>query len=158
MPVFLKLDPNGGTQLIGAIVPNATRFNDGVITKEMFAQLQALIDNGGAATWNVVATQVGGDTYNAAANDYVPCDATLGNVGVVLPDATTCKGKRVAVKDAAGGNTSPAIKVTTTGGQTIDGQSSLTLTVVSNGNNFAEVQFTSDGANWLVGAAYAGHV
>lgn len=136
------------------VIPDAGLNSPGVVTLQQILTLLG----GGAGVWNVTATQVGGDTFLAAAGDYVPCDGNLGNVGVVLPDATTCKGAKVAVKDAAGGNVSANIKITTTGGQTIDGLASLQLSVVSGGNNFAEVQFVSNGANWYVGPAYAGHI
>lgn len=132
-------------------IPDAGEDSSGVVT---LAQVKAAAGGGG---WNVVDLQVGSDTYDASPNDFVPCDATGGNVGVVLPDATTCKGQSVAVKDAAGGNSSPGIKITTVDGQTIDGESSLTMSAISGGNDFSSVEIVSDGANWLVGAAYGGH-
>jgi hypothetical protein len=155
MPVTVKIDPNP-TRQQAYIIPDATTKSDGVMTKEMAAKLAAIPDDGGGNKWNVVAVQVGGDTYSAQPNDYVPVDATGGNVSVVLPDATTCKGQSVALKDVAGGNVSAGIKLNTVDGQTIDGAASLTLSTISGGNNFAEVQVVSDGANWLVGPVYAG--
>ena len=161
MPVFLKIDPNGATQTLGALIPDATPLQDGVMTKEQAQQLANLVNGGGggAMKWNVTATQVGGDTFNAAANDFVPCNAGVGNVGVVLPTAIGISGKMVEVKDVGGGNTSPAIKVTTTGGQTIDGAAvpfGVTLNQYSGGDNFCGVVFVSDGANWFVAYYYVG--
>jgi len=162
MPVFLKIDPNGGTQVLGANIPDATTINDGVMTKLQAQQLATLVaggGGGGAMMWNIVDEQVGGDTYSAAANDFVPTDASEGNVGVVLPDATTCKGKLVAVKDAVGGSVSVGIKVTTTDSQTIDGTFyafGLSLSTINRGNDFSAVVFVSNGANWLIAYTYLG--
>jgi hypothetical protein len=160
MPVFLKIDPNGATQVLGAIVPDATPTQDGVMTKVQAQQLATLVSGGGSAmVWTVQPVQVGGDTFNAAANDFVPCDANAGNVGVVLPTAVGIRGKLVEVKDAAGGDVSPSIKITTTDSQTIDGQDvslGIGLNQYSGGNNFCGVVFVSDGANWLVAYFYAG--
>ena len=161
MPVFLRIDPNGATQVLGAIVPDATLTQDGVMTKVQAQQLANLVSGGGAAAmkWNITATQVGGDTFNAAANDFVPVDATGGNVGVVLPTAVGISGKMVEVKDVGGANSSPGVKITTTDGQTIDGQAvpfGVALNTYSGGNNFTGVVFVSDGANWLVAYYYVG--
>jgi hypothetical protein len=161
MPVFLKIDPNGATQVLGALIPDATPTQDGVMTKVQAQQLANLVNGvGGAMKWNVTATQVGGDTFNAAANDLVPCNASGGgNVGVVLPTAVGIGGKMVEVKDVGGGATSNNIKITTTDGQTIDGVSvpfGITLNTYSGGNNFCGVAFVSDGANWLVAYYYVG--
>ena len=111
-------------------------------------------NSGGALIWNITPVQEGGDTYIASPNDFVRCDATLGNVGVVLPDAITCEGESIAVKDWAGIN-SVNIKITTAGGF-IDGSSTLNFNTITSGNNFGMCTLVSDGSNWMVGGSYAG--
>jgi hypothetical protein len=163
MPVFLKIDPNGATQVLGALIPDATPTQDGVMTKVQAQQLANLVNGGGSAAmkWTVQPTQVAGDTFNASANDFVPCNAVGGppQTGVVLPTAVGIKGKMVEVKDVGGGNSAPDIKITTTDGQTIDGQAvpfGLTLDQITGGNNFSGVVFLSNGSDWLIAYYYLG--
>lgn len=109
--------------------------------------------------WNVTSILVGGDTYNANVWDLVRVDGTddgYGNVGVVLPDAPVSRGQSIKVKNVGAGNTSGNVKITTSGGQSIDGNSFLFLNSFGGTNSYIAVTFTSDGANWMVTDYFVG--
>jgi hypothetical protein len=68
---------------------------------------------------------------------------------VNLPDATTCKGKAITVKDGAGGAGAHNITLDGNGSQTIDGSATKALT-----SNYSSIQIKSDGTNWVtIGSA-----
>jgi hypothetical protein len=78
-----------------------------------------------------------------ATDDFVFADATLGGFTVTLPTAVGITGRGYSVKKA---DTSVNIvTVATTGGQTIDGSASVTITVPE-----TSLLFISNGANWFI--------
>jgi hypothetical protein len=114
------------------------------------------------SAWNVTPEQTPPDTWNAEPGDYVVFNAqTAGYMGVVLPDATTCKGQSVIIKDASfPRGAADSIKVNTVNGQTIDGESTTSppwkLSKLVGTNSGGMVQFMSDGANWIIALYYNG--
>jgi len=155
MPVFLKIDPNGGTQVLGANIPDATTINDGVMTKLQAQQLATLVagggGSGGAGTWNVTDIQT--TVYDASANDLVRCTSTAGDVSVVLPTAVGIKGKQVKVVDVD--SLANDIVISTLDGQTICGKATINYSDICFDPNGA-ITFVSDGANWMIGDYFKG--
>ena len=70
-------------------------------------------------------------------------DATSGTFVITLPTAVGVAGKIFEVKNSGAGT----ITVATTSSQTIDGDTTITLTEKQN------LSVQSDGANWIVGGA-----
>lgn len=81
--------------------------------------------------------------YSMTRNDaLVKGDCTGGSLTITLPDATKCGALIYVAKRIAGGvNT---VTVNCMGGQTIDGASSVTLSLLN-----SALAVISDGVNWL---------
>ena len=90
----------------------------------------------GGATFPLTQVSNG---YTIGVNDYF-VEATGGTFNITLPTASGIKGKSYIIKNSGNG----IITANTTGGQTIDGISTQTLT------NLASIQVTSDGTNWVI--------
>ena len=86
-------------------------------------------------------TQVSG-TYTVLSTDYF-VEATSGTFTISLPTAVGIKGQIYQIKNAGNGT----ITVDPSGAQTIDGQSTVTLT------QNKSLYIVSDGANWIIGGA-----
>jgi hypothetical protein len=78
--------------------------------------------------------------YSIGANDHV-IDCTSGTFTVTLPTASGVAGQEYVIKNSGTGT----ITVATTSAQTIDGQSTYTLTV-----QYSALTVMSDGANWKI--------
>jgi hypothetical protein len=160
MPVFLKIDPNGGTQNLSAVVPDASLTQDGVMTKLQAQQLANLVAGGGGGTgvgeWIITPVQVGPVTFDASVNDFVLIDDSTDVVTIVLPSAVGIKGAQIGVKEVTnfGGNN---CEILTVDGQTIDGASSITLGFINQSQDLSAAIFVSDGANWFVGYTFRGY-
>lgn len=96
----------------------------------------------GSFTWTVTGIKT--TTYTAAIGELVRVDTTGGSFTVTLPTASGNSGKQIAVKRTT--NSLNNLTVGTTGGQTIDGAGSVTMT---SGTPMACVIFVSDGTNWM---------
>lgn len=91
--------------------------------------------------WSVTAVQT--SAHNAAVGSLVRCDPSGGTFAVTLPTAVGNTGRRILVKNTTSSTT--AITIDTTGGQTIDGAASVTITT-----GFGMRLLVSDGANWML--------
>lgn len=81
--------------------------------------------------------------YNAVIWDLVRCDPSGGTFTVTLPTAVGKTNKRITIKNTT--NNTTTITIATTGGQTIDGASMVSMTIA-----YQCVVVESDGANWMV--------
>lgn len=158
MPVTVKIAASG-TRQQAFIVPDATATGDGVMTKSQVTKLISL-PPGNKPTWNIVGPLTPPDSYDAQPGDLITFDPQTGGImGITLPDATTCKGQKVGIKDMTPGGATEQIKISTVDGQTIDGVSTgfpaYKLSNIVGANTLAQVHFVSDGANWLIGAIYS---
>lgn len=98
------------------------------------------------AMFNPTAVKTG--AYNAAANDFVPVDATSGSVAITLPTAPADK-TLVGVKLIATATTNVATVVT--GGSDVFNKTSGSVSLTLNGNNQSLfVQYTSASGIWYV--------
>lgn len=111
------------------------------------------VENGWANSSGTYATITGGGiiksgtpyvaktaTYSILASDEV-VDCTSGTFNTTLPTAVNLTGKRFTIMNSGAG----IITVDTTGGQTINGISTVTLDI-----QYAAVTVVSDGANWKI--------
>lgn len=89
-------------------------------------------------------TAVSSSTYNISSSaDYIlGCDPTSNAITVTLPDVTWAAQVYI-VKDETGHAAAHNITVATSGGQTIDGASSVTIST-----NYGVVRVYSNGSNW----------
>lgn len=88
-----------------------------------------------------VATKTANYTLTTE-DDIIKADATSGAITMTLPTAVGAK-KMYCVKKID--STSNAVNVATTSAQTIDGSSSIAITVQN-----TALTFVSDGANWII--------
>jgi hypothetical protein len=63
---------------------------------------------------------------------------------VSLPDATTCKGKEIIIKDSAGAAATYNVTLDGNGSQTIDGSATYAIN-----SNYGSVRIKSNGAGWI---------
>lgn len=112
--------------------------NDGEvqITSSSGTAQTATLITGGVRTNYVAKTS----TYSIAATDYT-VDCTSGTFTVTLPTAVGRTGQDYVIKNSGSGT----ITVATTSAQTIDGASSISLTVQYSGK-----RLQSNGSNWIV--------
>lgn len=130
----LKKDDNGYPVMGGtSSADNATVVNSSFDVSTR--RLQVTSSGSGQVLPYVAKTA----TYAVGVNDYV-IEATSGTFTVTLPTAIGITGRIYVVKNTGAGT----ITVATTGGQTIDGGATVSLTQ----NLFTMVQ--SNGANWIV--------
>lgn len=104
---------------------------------------RAKLATGAVAKQSVTAAKTSNYTADASTDDFIPCNATGGAFTVTLPTAVTNSGKRFWIYKTDA--TLNAITIATTGGQTINLQSTWTLNT-----RYESVQVVSDGSNWLV--------
>jgi Zn-dependent alcohol dehydrogenase len=88
--------------------------------------------------WTVTASKTG--NYTAAANEFVPCDASGGAFTVTLPAATS--GRVVTVKKTD--SSTNGVSVAPASG-TIDGAATATVYP-----QYASLEFIADGTNWHI--------
>jgi hypothetical protein len=98
---------------------------------------------GGLAAHPFTVTSVKVGAYNPAAiEELVRCNVSGGGFTVTLPSAVGLTGRGIAVKKTtSSGNT---LTIACSGGQTIDGSATYTIT-----SNLGGATFVSDGANWM---------
>lgn len=89
--------------------------------------------------------QVGDSPYAATIQETVKVDADTGAIQVDLPTAIGSAGRQVKVVSLSDAVTPPVVTIATTGGQTINGDPTRTLTTPRQ-----RVTVESDGSNWLV--------
>lgn len=94
----------------------------------------------GGLSFNVVRKTA---NYTAAINDLVECDTTAGGFSVTIPDAATNVNKSLTVKKIATSVDSNTVTLLPTGGNKLEGDTSLTfdapgssVTLVSNGTDW----------------------
>jgi hypothetical protein len=125
---------SGPSQTIRELCPIATINNDGLMSKEQVAALNAQVGD------NTV-TDIKTSAYVAAINETVRVDPAGGAFDVTLPTATGVAGEEITIKHVS---SSPFyVTVLTTGGQTIDSLSSVDV------GSFESHVFESDGTNWM---------
>lgn len=118
--------------------------NQGGTSKRATADQVATYALGGnQPTMQVTAAQ---SPYTVLSTDGVLLvNSTAGAVTVTLPTAAGRAGKSYTVKDWKGQAATNAITVATTGGQTIDGSASATISKA-----YYALAVISDGTNWSV--------
>lgn len=105
--------------------------------------LASLLQPHGPQQWSNIRTVTTSGSVSATADTVVLVDATAGAVTLTLPDAFTCQGLLLVVKQIdTSGNSVITTPVT---GQFIDGFSAFTISA-----NFQALFFVSDGGNWRV--------
>ena len=139
MPVTVKFDNTTQCPQQAQIIPDATPFNDGVMTKAQAAKLAGLTPSGGGECCPNV-TDVKTANYNAVEQDVIQCDTSGGGFNINFPAITAGNvGKTITVwistPEAAN-----AVTVFPTGLNTINGGGSDSFdngarTYMSNGNN-----------------------
>ncbi len=91
-------------------------------------------------TFNVTAVKTG--AFGPVEGDLVRCNVSGGGFTVTLPTAASLAGAGIAVKKTtSSGNT---LTIACTGGETIDGSATYTIT-----SNLGGASFISDGTNWM---------
>lgn len=95
------------------------------------------------APWDVFSILFADSPWTALAGQYIEADPTAGDIVILFPDATKCKGKEIKVKKLS----ASANKVTPTafGGQLIEGVASIDMTT----QNICYT-FTSNGIGWSI--------
>jgi len=96
--------------------------------------------------WGSFATIVHTFSVNTAlgANHHIVLvDASVDAITIELPDAATCTGRQYIIKKID--SSSNAVTISAQSGQTIDGQSSMSITT-----QYGIVRVVSDGSNWYV--------
>lgn len=89
-------------------------------------------------------TSVNSDYTILITDQTILADSSSNTIDLTLPSSHFA-GKRFEVKDVSGSTTTFRIRVIGGGGDTIDGQSSVDLTV-----NFQALVLHSDGTNWAI--------
>lgn len=72
-------------------------------------------------------------------------DSSSGSLTLTLSTSSLEVGKEVIIKDSTGSSSSNSITVDTEGSETIDGQTSFTIS-----SNYISISMISDGSNWYI--------
>lgn len=133
-----------GTGDYKVIIKDSTGATVGTFDNQTGALDTSSFSNDTAVPTQAVITK--SDDYTVQTTDQgkvIDCDASGGNFTITLPDATTAADAwLITVKNTG---TSGVVTITGTGGDTIDGQTSILLT-----RRYSGVTIDSDGANWHI--------
>lgn len=97
---------------------------------------------GGSPGVLTVTTLTSNTTLSTSPNQILLADTTSGIFIITLPTAVGNSGVAYTIKKVNAGNT---LTVATTSSQTIDGTTTITMTV-----QYSSVDIVSDGSNWFI--------
>lgn len=132
---YAPLDGSGRVPAanLGNAAPTATTFLRGDLTWAVPASTTVRVVT-------IAANYTIGDT-----DDLILADTSNAVVTITLPTAVGKIGRQYTIKDWKGKSQSHALVIASLGGQFIDGQASITLTL-----QYGSYQLVSDGANWAI--------
>ena len=117
--------------------------NVGIGTEAPLAKLHVVGDAIINGAFSTIVTTITTDTTLDNTYHIILANATNGTITITLPSATTCSGRQYIIKKVD--SSTNAVTVTPQTGQTIDGQTSISITTQ---NDLRRI--VSDGTNWYI--------